>query len=220
MSFVPRRRVLAREDGLVIWRVDGHAVRDALDVEFTNGANHLHAPYVPFEEIWLDREAPGGEEWRFWAHYQRVHRRRMIAGATYLEAVASAERAERRVRRRALGLRGRLSVTRLRELARRRKLGVVDGLAVYVVRGRVVRDQAYLHFTLGGHGYRYRFIPKDEVWIDDAVAPAERAAILHHEIVELELMRGRDMGYDEAHARASRAEVRFRRETAEATLPW
>jgi hypothetical protein len=49
------------------------------------------------------------------------------------------------------------------------------------------------------------------VWIDDAVAPAERPAVLHHELVELELMATRGMGYHAAHARASAAEIEFRR---------
>src|SRR6266568_7187337 len=55
----PYRRLLGRMDGLGIWRVDGHQVRDGWDVEFTNGHHHFTRGYIPPGEIWLDREAPG-----------------------------------------------------------------------------------------------------------------------------------------------------------------
>jgi hypothetical protein len=222
MVLDPRRRLLGRVDDTHVFRVDGALVRDRIDVEFTNGAHHFHAPYVPECEIWLDREAahePGrvrlGDdgEWRFWALYQQQHRAAMAEGQSYLAAVERAERVERRARRRALGLRGRISKRALADLARRRRLGVRAGCAVWLVRGRVIRDLAFLHFTLGGHDRVYAFVPSGEVWIDDAVAPAERAAVLHHELVERELMdpRGAALTYAEAHARASSAEVHFRR---------
>src|SRR5205814_2068400 len=99
----------------------------------------------------------------------------------------------------------------LRPLALRGLIGRERGVRIYLVRGRVIRDRAYVHFTMGGHPRRYRFIPPGEVWIDDAVAPAERAAIVHHELVELELMDEGGLDYHEAHERASAAERLFRR---------
>lgn len=190
---------------LRVWRVDGTYIRNHVDIEFTNGAHALVAPYVPPGEIWIDREAPGaGREWRFWTLYQLAHLRQMLRGATYLEALASAERVERRARR------AELQRGPLRELALRRRLGTAGGRAVYLVHGRVVRDLAFVHFTMGGHHERYRFIPPGEIWIDDACAPAERAATLHHELVELELMEGEGMPYAAAHERASAAEREFR----------
>ena len=213
----PRRKLLARHDGLAVWRVDGHFIRDRLDVDFTNGSHDLVSRFVPANEIWLDREAPaapgqrGEGEWRLWLLFQLAHRRRMLAGATYLQALAVAERVERDARRSELG--GRVDRRRdaVRAAALRGSLGVQDGVRIFLVHGRAVRDRAYVHFTMGGHPRRYRFIPPGEVWIDDAVAPAERAAIVHHELVELKLMENDGLGYHEAHERASAAELRFRR---------
>ena len=216
----PRRKLLTRVDGLDVWRVDGHWLRDRVDVDFTNGTHDLISSFVPASEIWLDREAagPGAEEWRLWLAFQLAHRRRMLAGATYLQALAVAERVELRARRERMGSPGRIDrrVDTLREAALRRSLGMAQGRRVFLVHGWAVRDHAYVHFTMGGHGQRYRFIPMDEIWIDDAVVPAERPAILHHELVELELMDGNSMGYHEAHARASAAEKVFRRRSARA----
>jgi hypothetical protein len=214
----PRRKLLARHDGLAVWRVDGHFIRDRLDVDFTNGSHDLVSRFVPPNEIWLDREAPAtrGEpaegEWRLWLLFQLAHRRRMLAGASYLEALAVAERVEREARRAELGG-GPIDRKRdaVRAAALRGLLGQQDGVRIFLVHGRAVRDRAYVHFTMGGHPRRYRFIPPGEVWIDDAVAPAERPAIVHHELVELKLMEDDGLGYHEAHERASAAELRFRR---------
>jgi hypothetical protein len=211
--------VLARPGDVTVWRVDGHWIRDHLDVDFTNGSHDLIASYVPAGEIWLDREATRpGDEWKIWMAFQLTHRRRMAAGASYLEALARAERVELAARRAALGG-GRVDrrTETVRAAALGRLLEVIDGVRVHLVHGRAVRDHAYVHFTMGGHGRRYRFIPMDEIWIDDTLVPAERPAVVHHELVELRLMngsvRGERMSYHDAHALASAAERRFRRRT-------
>jgi hypothetical protein len=200
----PYRRLLCRTDGVEVWRVDGHRIRDEIDVEFTNGA-HVHVrPYVPENEVWIDRDAPGSREWVFWATHQLVEREHMARGVPYLRALRRANRAER-AERRAAGERavGRADV-------RLRTLGTEADRTVWLVDGRLVRTSMNLDFTLGGHHHRYRFIPRREIWIDDAVTPAERPAILHHEVVEIgHMLRGKL--YDQAHALASRAETRFRR---------
>ena len=209
----PYLRCLDRVEGAWVWQVNGHWVRDQLDVEFTNGHHHFTRRYVPRDEIWIDREAEGAREWPFWALRQRVERALMASGVPYLRALQVAARTERLERRLALARRAGgdpAARPRVAELARRRRLGTVAGREVWLVAGRIVRDLAYVDFTLGGHGHRYRFISRREIWIDDAVRPAERAAILHHEAVEVALMAA-GMKYAAAHARASREEVRFRR---------
>jgi hypothetical protein len=205
----PQRKLLARDGRLGIWRVDGHRLRDVLDVDFTNGAHSYTRRYVPPDEIWIDRDAPGSGEWIFWAEHQLAERAAMARGAPYLRALAAGNRADRAARRQA-------GIDRQRP-PRRRRLGAAAGREVWLVDGAQVRATRDLNFTLGGHRLRYRFIPRDEIWIDDAVAPAERAAILHHEAVEIAHME-RGLSYPEAHALASRAEVRFRRTRRAALL--
>jgi hypothetical protein len=205
----PYRRLLTQVDGVDVWRVDGRRVRDEIDVEFTNGAHAYVRSYVPEHEVWIDREAPGSGEWEAWAAHQLAERALMARGVPYLAALRRANRVERAARRAA----GERPVGR-RHL-RLRALGEERGRSIWLVDGRLVRTSLNLDFTLGGHHLRYRFIPRREVWIDDAVAPGERAAILHHELVEIgHMLRGKR--YDEAHALASRAEVRFRRAAARA----
>src|SRR5688500_8137031 len=159
----PHRKLLAREDGLGIWRVDGHRVRDRLDVDFTNGAHAYTRRYVPEDEIWLDREAPGSGEWTFWAAHQLAERAAMARGVPYLRALAAGNRADRAARR-AAGI----------EEDRRVRLGRLGRAAeheVWLVDGAQVRATRGVNCTLGGHRLRYRFIPRREIWVDDAVAP-------------------------------------------------
>jgi hypothetical protein len=205
------RKLLDRVDDVEIWRVDGHRVRDELDVEFTNGHHHFTRRYVPLNEIWIDREAPGTREWVFWARHQLAERAAMARGAPYLRALAIGHRAER-AERRAAGEPGPSDRPRVKATLARRAIGHAGGRKLLVVDGCAVRSAFYQDFTLGGHALRYRFIPRAEVWIDDAVAPAERPAIVHHELVEIERMEG-GLGYAQAHARASRAERRFREQS-------
>ena len=189
-----------RVDGIDVYRVDGHRIRNRIDVDFTNGHHHFSRQYVPLREVWLDREGRAPES-RFWTQRQLFERELMARGLTYLQAVRRAAVYERRLR--GPGQRSRQ--------VRVAHLGPAGPREVWLVSGRAVRDLFYVDFTLGGHGFRYRFIPRGEIWIDDAVHPAEHGAIVHHEMVEVDLMR-RGLTYDEAHARASEAEIAFRRE--------
>jgi hypothetical protein len=188
--------------------VDGRWLRDHLDVEFTNGAHHHSRRYVPRDEVWIDREAPGAGEIPFHLTHQLTERALMAAGASYLEALDRATRRERRARRATLAR--HLPPREAREALRLERLEAAGGDAVWLVDGRGVRDRFCPEFTLGGHGLRYRFIPRREIWIDDAVVQRERHLIIAHEVLELGLMR-RGLSYHAAHRRASALERRLRR---------
>jgi hypothetical protein len=203
-----RKRLIGQEGGVAVWRVDGWRVRDQVDVDFTNGHHHFTRPYVPVDEIWIDREAPRADDTTFWVLRALTERARMAAGGSFGQAIWAGRRAERAARRQAVdGI--SLSWNDLRAQVRRQRLGTVEGREVFLVRGRLIRDHAFVDFTLGGHGYRYPFISRGEIWIDDAVAPGERDAILCHEVTEVGHM-ATGMKYNPAHELASAAERRFR----------
>src|SRR5688500_1335214 len=106
MPRVPYVRQLERIEGVWVWLVDGHQVRNRIDAEFTNGAHNFTRPHVPIDEIWLDREAAGAGEWRYWAMRQRIERALMAAGQHYLGALRTGARIERDERRLARGIPG------------------------------------------------------------------------------------------------------------------
>jgi hypothetical protein len=189
------------------WLVDGCFIRNRWDVDFTNGAHHLTRAYVPHDEVWVDREAPGAGELRFLVHHQLHERALMISGVPYLRALERANRRERKLRRTNLT---RLSLADARRTVRKELFGRLDDDEVWIVDGRAVRDHFDPNFTQGGHHWRYRFVPRRQIWIDDAIAERELEYTLVHEAHELHLMR-RGMSYDDAHERALAVEKDLRR---------
>ncbi|HEY7956784.1 MAG TPA: hypothetical protein VII38_15880 [Polyangia bacterium] len=207
-----RRPILTRLDEVDEVRgllVDGAWIRSHLDVDFTNGGHHFTRRYIPRDEVWVDREAPGAGELEFLFRHQLRERAFMAEGAPYLKALARANRLERQERRAALD-EPSLPIGEARQRARRHRVGVLDGDALWVVDGRAVRDRFDPNFTGGGHHWRYRFIPRAEIWIDDAVAERELDFTVAHEAHELKLMRD-GMSYHDAHDRALAIERALRR---------
>lgn len=96
---------------------------------------------------------------------------------------------------------------------RLRLLGHVGPLPVYLVDGELVRNDIDIDFTCGGNEAVYpNYVPKGEIWIDDALTPLDRTATALHEIVERELMMQKNWSYDRAHDAASARERVFRKE--------
>jgi len=91
-------------------------------------------------------------------------------------------------------------------------LGEVDphGREVVLVNGTHVRDHYDSDFSQGGNGFRYRFIPRGELWIDAQIHSSEWPFIAFHESHEAALMKT-GVDYDHAHARAKRLENQARR---------
>src|SRR5262245_43836161 len=131
-----------RVEGIDVYRVDGHRIRNRIDVDFTNGHHHYSRRYVPLYEVWLDREGRA-PEYRFWSQRQLFERDLMARGLTYLQAVRRAAIYERRLR----------SGGRRPRNVRMHHLGAAGPREIWLVSGRAVRDQFYVDFTLGGHGF-------------------------------------------------------------------
>lgn len=101
----------------------------------------------------------------------------------------------------------------MKPLFRKRLVGVIRGLSVYLVDGEYVRNTFEIDFTMGGTFARYpEFIPENEVWIDDGMSTLDVCATIVHELVERHRMLALGEGYDEAHDVASGVEIAFRRE--------
>lgn len=94
-----------------------------------------------------------------------------------------------------------------------KRLGVVDGLVIYLVSGERIRNKMDIDFTAGGNEAIYpKYNPKGEIWIDDGMHLLDRMATALHEIVERSYMIHRGWSYDRAHDEALRREAIFRRE--------
>jgi len=197
---------------LQVWIVDGSYIRSHKDEEFTNFGQHYRYPYIPTNELWIDREAKHDER-QFFIDHLLVERRLMAKGMPYEKALTAADRRERKERRRA-GDVSRLThhgVTLPNGKAVHERLWqkLKNGLSVWIVNGRLVRSVFDIDFTEGGHDYVYEFVPENELWIDDAIEESERGYILLHELHERNRM-AKGWPYDKAHAESSRLEYRCR----------
>jgi len=91
-----------------------------------------------------------------------------------------------------------------------RKIAAVSKFAVLLVDGQYVRTKMDEEFTNFGQHFRFRFIPRNEFWIDHLHAPGEEHFYIDHLLLENRLMAA-GMGYDQALERADLVELRERR---------
>ncbi len=216
----PYLRLARRVDDISVWIVDGEYVRENLDVEFTNFGQHYAFPFIPADEFWLDQEQAPGEE-RFFITHLLVEHHLMAGGMEYDPALVrgdSAESAERVQTTKGRVARSILETGRRAPLLERiheELLPAYSGaVKVWVVDGELVRDLFFVDFTEGGHDKVYRFVPANEVWIDDDLMIGERPFVILHELHERRLM-SRGVDYDSAHEESSRIELQCRRQPAE-----
>jgi len=89
---------------------------------------------------------------------------------------------------------------------------IPDNAIVYMVNGDIARDYD-VEFSLGGHYYRYPFIPENEIWVEDTSGhPHDVDADIYHEGFERLLMKYKGMPYEEAHSHAAIEERHLRKE--------
>lgn len=89
-------------------------------------------------------------------------------------------------------------------------LACPHGREIFLVDGTHVRNHHDSDFVQGGNGYRYRFCPKRELWVEADMPEEEVPLVAFHECYEAELMR-QGWSYEDAHDAAKRVEDRFRR---------
>jgi hypothetical protein len=80
------------------------------------------------------------------------------------------------------------------------------GIKVFLVDGNAVRNNLGVSYGIGGHSKAYDFIPKNEIWLEKTLDPAERDMILLHELYERRRMIRDKWNYMRAHHAATIAE--------------
>ncbi|OGC59596.1 hypothetical protein A2890_00165 [candidate division WWE3 bacterium RIFCSPLOWO2_01_FULL_53_14] len=99
---------------------------------------------------------------------------------------------------------------------RTQKVTDLNGVAVWLVDGIALRSglrSGDIDFTMGGHGYRYLYVPENDIWIDNSNAHhGDLEPVIWHEYVERNLMKN-GMDYGDAHTVASNLEITLREGT-------
>lgn len=89
------------------------------------------------------------------------------------------------------------------------KISEIAGFSVWIVDGSYIRERYDHDFTNFGQHYRFKFIPKNEFWIDNGCDDGEKRYYIDHLLIEHWLM-SRGMPYAEALEKADLIEKRER----------
>ena len=197
----PYLELYKRINGFKAYVVDGDLIRTEKDIEFTNFGQHYRHSYIPKNELWLDDTAPQGrDEYKYYIQHMLIEHSLMSKGISYNKASDMANKVEKVARQRDIEDRP----------IHKKKIGKIGKLNIWLVEGEQVRDKLDTEFTMGGHDLAYRYIPKDQVWIDDSLRQEERPPVILHEVYEREKM-SQGEGYEEAHKEASGVEKKARK---------
>lgn len=196
--------------------VDGPYIRKNIDPEFTNFAQHWDKPYVPENEVWLDKENVPNE-YPYTLENALTQRREMASGKSYNEALKRGDAVEKRERVRANPpKKGDEKLNpQLIEDAKKELLGTIgkDKIPVWLVAGDMIRETDP-DFVEGGNDGAYPWMPKNTIIIDDDISPEERPAIIVHEGTERDRIINKGMKYPEAHKLSSQDEHEYREDPA------
>ncbi len=227
--FRPRlnKKFVASRDGYDIYSVNGFAIRNLAqpDEEFTNFATRDEFPdLIPEGEIWISEKTLDREGEFFIAN--AVARLGALAeGASEESAYTTGLNVERKLRRQATRIEYRAGRPHQRipgDVYVQHYHTLADEkfpVEVWLVSGCRVRSTYKTDYTEGGHGYVYRWVPKDEIWVEDTIDRAELPFIVTHEYTELRLMRDEKMEYDKAHEICSEVEFDLRKPESRKAFP-
>jgi hypothetical protein len=173
--------------------VNGYWIRRELGKSFPNYGSRNTFKFIPKNEFWIDFDNKNKEA-RFIIINFLSFMKALKNGKTEKEAMKICSRQEMKER-------GKLKwVEKLRKIKSREKLlGKVHEkqlfknktrkIKIWLVRGKIVRSVFDVDFNQGGQGLMFKFIPKDEIWIDDSLRSKERGFVLVHELHERKLMK-------------------------------
>ena len=197
-----------------VYVVDGGYVRKNIagGKDFTNFGHSHRFGFIPKNEFWVDRGVRANESGYFLDNMLKEHGL-MEKGKPFGEAHAAAIKQEKMERMKArVGPRlGEKATPEAKASIPKTAMPQYDqdGLKVFMVDGKAVRDKLFPDFAEGGNDKAYGFIPKGEVWLDDGIDPKEVKPFVTHEITERNLM-AKGMPYIAAHKRANEAEHALR----------
>jgi hypothetical protein len=183
-------------NGYTIRLVDGAALRQQ-DTDFSGYGHHDTNTGIPEKEIWLDTSADPKELSFFLlrALYERLLYDRGIS--------------KERIQESSKGLDQVLRTAQVPAPLKERFFTHFNEMDVWFVNGEQVRKQFDPDYILGGNGYRYDYIPKNEIWIENVLSPADKIYTLLHEVFETSRMK-EGIPYDSAHEQATYVEKKLR----------
>ena len=95
-----------------------------------------------------------------------------------------------------------------------RKAEQLDSISVWIVDGVYIRNRVDVEFTNYGQHYNFKYIPRNEFWIDKEGEPDELNFFVAHLLVEHRMM-AKGVSYDKALEAADRRELAERKKAGD-----
>lgn len=137
------------------------------------------------------------------------------AGRTY-RGLEFVKRASKHPRLKQL-LNGNIIWDVVEEITLSRKEEFIYDLSIDKNRTFVLSSGITVHNTTGGNQGRYKFVPSDEIWIEDTMSPSDIVPCIVHEFIESVLMTNEGLTYDDAHEKANKVEQKVREQISKYT---
>jgi hypothetical protein len=210
---------VATHEGHDIYSIDPSAIRNTAqpDEEFTNFAIHDDFPdLIPEGQLWLGEKNLDKEGVFFIANALAQFKQRK-KGSSDDRAYTAGLNVERMLREKLTGLKFRDGKPHRRvpqEIYIEPYITLPDPqfpIDVWLVDGNLVRCLYKTDYAEGGHGYVYRWVPRQQIWVEKDIDRWELPFIVSHEYIELRLMRDEGIEYDQAHEICSKVEFKLRK---------
>lgn len=191
------KRLLDRYGKYKVYLVNGDKVRNSSPSaeEFGGSSIHDWISLIPKDEIWIEDDVKPEE------------RKYLISTSLY-----QLEHGGKKSYDRALRIEKKLrSINKGQKPSEKVNVhihlyGHLADMGVWLVDGEKVRDAFKTDFIEGGNPAVYKWIPKNEIWIENGIHDQEIPYIILHEYSEYLLMTEKGLIYDKAHEMASKIE--------------
>lgn len=207
------KKQIGKKNKYAIWLVDGASVRKDINENFVECGGNDQYNFIPKDQFWIDGDLDP-KEYHYFIDRFMYETDQINSGKCYEEASKKGNIFERKERSNSPEYK---KITKnhpdkknLPDKAKKKIIEKYSGeVKIWLVDGNLVRDLFLVDYCEGGHDKVYSFIPKNEIWIEQAISPAERKFIILHELHERHLMMG-GKSYKNAHKGATEVEDFYR----------
>jgi len=208
----PEKQLIGNYGGKTIYRVDGPSIRRNLDDQFTNYAGHSRYDWIPEGEIWVDKSVHPAEMPIFID--RAVHEDRWAQeGKSASKINELGDRYQTAERKKVFGVKATQKGVSVDPRIKQIPSGT-KRIRVFLVDGEKIRNHARSdqqeNFTEGGNNGPYKWVPRNDIWIESGMQPEEMGFTALHELHERRQMLGAGKDYLSAHASASTIEHKAR----------
>jgi hypothetical protein len=192
-----------------IFLVNAAAIRDksVQDDEFNHIGIHLEFPsLIPDKEIWISKDIDKHEQMFLITNgINQYEAKRKGIKDTYDYAL----KREKSEREKIDGL--KFNSKSIPDKLYYKKYCNINEITVWLINGEMVRDLFKTDFIEGGNSEVYKWIPKNEIWIEKNLKEKGEIDItILHEYIESTLMKYNRMNYNKAHPIAAKVDWHHR----------